>query len=96
MAERAVVMDVRDPRGLGRIKVVIPSRSGKSVTDWIWPIAGKHPSLLPGPGTQVFVVFEASDPDYPVWLPNLDTLAGQVESLQARVQSLEAQAHNHV
>lgn len=88
-------MDTRDPRGLGRIKVLIPSKMGGNTTDWIWPVGGRSSLSLPSAGSQVFVLYEANDPDYPVWLPNTDGLADEIASLKARVAALEGQAHTH-
>ncbi|MFY9238378.1 MAG: phage baseplate assembly protein V [Roseovarius sp.] len=95
MADRAVVVDTRDPRSLGRIKVMIPSRLGKNVTDWIWPMGGSNRMYLPAPGTQVFVLYEADDPDYPVWIPTTDSLSTEIQDLKNRVSALEATSHSH-
>ena len=33
-------MDNNDPKGLGRIKMLVPQVLGEGVTDWAWPVVG--------------------------------------------------------
>jgi hypothetical protein len=37
---RGVVVDANDPKGFGRIKMIVPQVSGENVTDWAWPVLG--------------------------------------------------------
>lgn len=66
--ERAICTDNRDPDNLGRIKVMIPRRTGASTTDWIWPVVTTGFFVLPDPGDQVWVDYEDGDLSFPVWL----------------------------
>lgn len=66
--DRAIVVDVRDPSKRGRIKVQIPTKTGKQKTDWIWPVISSGFTVLPKPGEQVWVLYEGGDENYPVWL----------------------------
>lgn len=90
---RAVVQDVRDPSGRGRIKVTIPSVSGNSPTDWLWPVINCGYSVTPEPGEQVWVMFEAGDEDNPVWIgstkvhPDYHDLVDRVTALEQALQS---------
>lgn len=68
MIYRAIVVDNRDPRKAGRIKVRIPHLGGAGVTDWIWPVIASGFWVIPDPGDQVWVSFEAGDEEMPVWL----------------------------
>lgn len=68
----AIVVDLVDPDGRGRIKVKFPSfgAAGDSVTAWatlLTPYAddGHGLEILPEPDTQVVVAFEAGDPTRP-------------------------------
>lgn len=68
----AIVVDLVDPDGRGRIKVKFPSfgAAGESVTAWatlLTPYAdnGHGLEILPEPDTQVVVAFEAGDPGRP-------------------------------
>jgi hypothetical protein len=66
--DRAIVMDVRDPSKRGRIKVQIPTKTGKKSTDWIWPVVSSGFTVLPKPGEQVWLLYEGGDENYPVWI----------------------------
>lgn len=37
---RGVVVDNKDPKKLGRLKIQVPQVSGEEVTDWAWPVLG--------------------------------------------------------
>lgn len=39
---RAVVVDNKDPKGLGRVKLMVPQVLGEQVTDWAWPVTGAY------------------------------------------------------
>jgi hypothetical protein len=71
--DRAIVVDARDPSKRGRIKVQIPTKTGKKATDWIWPVVASGFSVLPKPGEQVWVLYEGGDENYPVWLGKTQT-----------------------
>lgn len=63
---RGLVMDIADPESRGRIKVQIPQIFGDLVLPyWAWPV---NPGLVPTLGMGAFVMFEAGDPDKPVWI----------------------------
>ena len=66
--DRAIVVDNRDPSHRGRLKVQIPTQTGSSSTDWIWPVVTSDPLLLPKPGEQVWVDYEGGDTDFPIWV----------------------------
>ena len=66
--DRAIVVDNRDPSKRSRIKVQIPTKTGKKSTDWIWPVVTSGYTVLPQPGDQVWVLYEGNDQNYPVWL----------------------------
>lgn len=66
--DRAIVVDNRDPSKRARIKVQIPTKTGKKATDWIWPVITAGYTVLPQPGDQVWVLYEGNDQNYPVWL----------------------------
>ena len=64
--QRGIVKDVKDPQNLRRIKVAIQQKTGKEITDWVYPILStKRP---PKVGSGVFVFYADGDPDYLVWI----------------------------
>jgi hypothetical protein len=69
---RGVVVDNRDPSNLGRIRAVVPEVFGEEETGWALPCApyageGVGAYLVPSPGAQVWIEFEAGDPARPIW-----------------------------
>lgn len=92
---RAIVSSSKDPSNKGRIKVTIPSQSGSSISDWIWPCISGGYFVKPRAGDQVWVVFENGDTDTPVWLgatkedPAYDDLLARIADLEERVTALE-------
>ena len=64
---RAIVKDANDPKKLGRLKVDIQTNFGHK-TNWVWPM---HPSSInpasPEVNQGVWVFFNGSDPEHPVW-----------------------------
>jgi Type VI secretion system/phage-baseplate injector OB domain len=69
---RGVVASNVDPLHQGRLQVVVPSVLGNSHQSWAMPCvpyAGNKVGLyvLPSPGTNIWVEFEAGDPDAPIW-----------------------------
>lgn len=37
---RGIVVDNKDPKNLGRVKLMVPQVLGEQVTDWAWPVTG--------------------------------------------------------
>jgi len=92
---RAIVSDSRDPRNLGRIKVMIPVITGSGRTGWIWPVISAGYLVKPSAGDQVWVVFENDDRDTPVWLGTTKEIPGyglqeRIHALETRVSALES------
>ena len=61
-----------DPLHLGRLQVAVPSILGKGRESWAMPCvpyAGNGVGLyaMPSIGTNIWVEFEAGDPDAPIW-----------------------------
>lgn len=103
MIYRAIVRDNRDPAAKGRLKVIIPTLSGDSITEWIWPVISSGYLVIPKPGKQVWVLFENGDREVPVWIGMTETTVGyrnliervedledEVVSLKSRVSALES------
>lgn len=65
---RGIVTAVADPEGLMRIKAVVPQVLGESPTGWMWPCVDVGATTVPALNAPVWVMFEAGDPNYPVWL----------------------------
>ena len=68
---RGRVVDNVDPTQLGRIKVLVPAVDG-AATNWAlpcMPYADPQTGFLFVPliGALVWIEFEASDPNYPIW-----------------------------
>ena len=69
---RGVVTDINDPKGVGRIKVRVPSVTGNSETGWCLPCFpcsgnGHGVTFLPNVGDNVWVEFERGKVNYPIW-----------------------------
>lgn len=70
---RAYVVDIDDPEGLARLKVVVPEINGEApITNWALPFntyAGKGYGSynLPQVGDIVWVQFEKGNAEYPLW-----------------------------
>ncbi len=69
---RGKVAANKDPLHLGRIQVLVPAIFGTENTSWALPCtpyAGKNVGFftIPPVGTNIWVEFEAGDPDYPIW-----------------------------
>ncbi|BAU12718.1 Rhs element Vgr protein [Leptolyngbya sp. NIES-3755] len=62
----------KDPLQLGRVQVTVPAVYGTGATSWAMPCtpyAGKDIGFftIPPVGSNIWVEFEAGDPDYPIW-----------------------------
>lgn len=70
---RATVLNNTDPKVQGRIQVQLADKYGLFPSTWAMPavpFASKGMGgmvALPQLGSQVWVEFEAGDPDYPIW-----------------------------
>ncbi|MFE4748965.1 phage baseplate assembly protein V [Streptomyces mirabilis] len=69
---RGTVGDNNDPKGLGRLRVVVPDVLGDETCVWAVPATplagpGMGMSFIPPNNTGVWVEFEQGDPNYPVW-----------------------------
>jgi len=61
-----------DPMQLGRVQVSVPAVLGEGTLSWAMPCAPYAGSgvgffAVPPVGANVWVEFEAGDPDYPIW-----------------------------
>jgi hypothetical protein len=68
---RGVVVNNDDPEQRSRLLVRVPSLTGDAVVGWVWPClppVAPEDLVLPEPGDGVWVMYEAGDPDYPIWL----------------------------
>jgi hypothetical protein len=70
---RGKVAGNQDPLRLGRIQVSVPAIYGDNRTNWALPCspyAGKDFGwfAIPAIGSNIWVEFEAGDPDYPIWV----------------------------
>lgn len=69
---RGKVTANKDPLHLGRVQVAVPAVFGEGKSSWAMPCtpyAGKDIGLfmVPPKDTNIWVEFEAGDPDYPIW-----------------------------
>lgn len=69
---RGKVESNADPMMLGRLRVSVPLVLGDGTLSWATPCvpfagAGVGLFMLPPVGANVWVEFEAGDPDYPIW-----------------------------
>jgi hypothetical protein len=69
---RGQVQNNLDPQLLGRVQVSVPAVLGAGSLSWAMPCtpyAGSGVGLftIPPVGANVWVEFEAGDPDYPIW-----------------------------
>lgn len=72
----AVVADVTDPLELGRIKVLLPSKGAKTLTDWLTRLMPWHGVSAPilTKGDTVVIAFVDGDPHQGVYLGVLQNL----------------------
>ena len=69
---RGKVENNLDPQMMGRVQVSVPAVLGEGTLSWAMPCtpyAGPGVGLfaVPPNGANVWVEFEAGDPDYPIW-----------------------------
>lgn len=64
---RAVVLTAADPLNGQRVRLQVPQVSGDAATGWSPP--AQSGGALPAVGQVVWVMYEAGDPSYPVYLP---------------------------
>ncbi len=89
-AYRGIVIDTRDPANRDRIRVVIPAITGDSPSEWVPPMVSAGYVVTPSPGEQVWILFEAGDVNFPLWLGSTKSLASY-DNLITRLENLEAQ-----
>ena len=66
---RGICMDNEDPSVMNRITLQIPQLFGSEVTNWALPcLPAGTVSSFPDVGQQVWVMFIAGDPNFPVWI----------------------------
>lgn len=69
---RGLVANNYDPESKNRLSVVIPQVTGSDRLDLVPacfpPILASSPVVLPEIATEVWVMFESGDPNYPVWI----------------------------
>lgn len=64
---RGVVVSAADPLGSGRVRLQVPQVSGDAPTAWAPP--AQAGGAVPAVGQLVWVLYEAGDASYPVYLP---------------------------
>lgn len=89
-AYRALVVNTRDPANKNRLRVKIPTITGDSISDWVPPMVSGGYVVTPAAGDQVWVLFEAGDVDFPLWLGSTKTTPSY-NNLITRIQNLESQ-----
>jgi phage baseplate assembly protein gpV len=89
-AYRGIVVDTRDPANRDRIKVILPAITGDSISEWIPPMVSAGYVVIPSPGEQVWVLFEAGDVNLPLWLGSTKSLESY-DNLLVRLENLESQ-----
>ena len=65
---RAIVKDIADPKKMRRLRVVCPCISEKAVLPWALPCAALKTDWLPKKGDVVWIEFEGSQIDFPIWV----------------------------
>jgi uncharacterized protein involved in type VI secretion and phage assembly len=69
---RGTVVNNVDPQKLGRLQIQVPNVLGKNTSAWALPCvpyAGNQVGtfLIPPIGANIWVEFEAGNPNYPIW-----------------------------
>ena len=66
---RGTVVSNKDPLNKRRLKVIVPSVTGTSPSNWAWPLETASTKVAsPAVGQGVWIIFENGDPAYPVWV----------------------------
>lgn len=66
-AYRALVLSTADPTATGRVRLQVPQVTGAAPTGWVAP--AQAGASVPAVGSVVWVIYEAGDPSYPVYIP---------------------------
>jgi uncharacterized protein involved in type VI secretion and phage assembly len=70
---RGFVVNNEDPQRIGRLQLRVPAVLGEQITGWALPcmpfggLSDQGLFSVPEAGAQVWVEFEAGDPDMPIW-----------------------------
>lgn len=69
---RGTVINNFDPLQIGRVQISCPAVLGESVVAWAMPCApyagdGEGLFLIPPIGANLWIEFEAGNPDHPIW-----------------------------
>ena len=69
---RGTVTNIKDPKGMGRIKAKVPDVMGDQESGWAMPcapFAGSNSGFfaLPSENASVWIEFEQGDPERPIW-----------------------------
>lgn len=91
---RGTVVNNLDPKGIGRIQVIVPDVSNTIPSTWAMPcvpIADKQAGvyLVPQVGSGVWVEFEQGNPDYPIWVGGYWGTAAEVPTLAQAASPLK-------
>lgn len=80
---RGLVAENEDPEQLGRLRLLVPSLFGETVTGWALPclpfggLADQGLFLVPEVGARVWVEFEQGDPSRPIWVGTFWQASGE-------------------
>lgn len=103
---RAQVVDIDDPKQLGRIRLFVPVVFGENYdtgeqpsSGWAWPLFGGGGSgtgtfFLPVVGDTVWCQFEEGDIERPTWTHGAWTMRGGVNNVPAHNQELYDSSDN--
>lgn len=107
MFYRGVVVDVKDPKKLGRVKIRIPSLHGSNpalpnyvmdaalpwATPAVWVNSGHDMGEfnLPTAGNRVFVTFEGGNASYPIYFGGIPTIIGNKKYYKPEMGILKGQ-----
>jgi hypothetical protein len=65
---KGIVQDNNDPDHMLRVRVKIPAVMADAWSGWAMPCVAAGTNTAPAIGSQVWVMFEAGDVNYPVWM----------------------------